>query len=187
MKHLIVLPGSSQTDLYWGERTLSHYASYFDSLYLHEYEHWKLGEGMINLAAEEVHLGEHLATLPKDTLLYVIAKSEGCILTFQAVQSKLLVPNYCVFLGIPFDWAAVDVFHGTWSVLTDFTAPAIVFHNEHDPIAVYEYTKKIVEGYLPRLSFITTPGEDHQYDDYETYNKYLLTVFAREKPFVRPR
>lgn len=185
MKHLIVLPGNNISNESWGNRMLSHYSEYFDSLYLAEYEHWKTGGETINLAVEEERLREHIATLPKDTAVFVLAKSAGSILTFLAVQSGVLNPSYCAFFGLPLDWAATDVFSGNWSVLKPFAVPSIAFHNEHDPIAEYTFTKKIVELYLPRISFITTAGEDHLYDDYEIYDQYLLTVFKRETPFVR--
>jgi hypothetical protein len=180
MKHLIVLPGNGIQNQSWGIRMASHYGEYFDSIHIAEYEHWKTGESNINLALEEEKLREHVATLPKETQITVLAKSAGSILTFLAVQSGVINPTYCVFFGIPMDWAAVDIFSGNWTVLIPFTCSAIAFHNEHDPTASYEYTKKIVENYLPKVSFITTQGEDHYYDDYILYDKYLLTMFQKD-------
>jgi hypothetical protein len=148
----------------------SHYMEYFDSIHIAEYEHWKTGEPNINLALEEERLRVHVATLPKETQITVMAKSAGSILTFLAVQSNAINPTYCVFFGMPMDWAAVDIFSGNWKVLIPFTCPSIA----------YEYTKKIVENYLPRVSFITTQGEDHYYDNYELYDKYLLTMFQKD-------
>ena len=131
----------------------SHYMEHFDSIHIAEYEHWKTGKANIDLALEEKNLQEHVASLPKETQITVLAKSAGSILTFLAVKSGAINPSYCVFFGIPMDWAAVDVFYGKWTFLTDFTCPAIAFHNDNDPTAPYEYTKKIVDNYLPRVSF----------------------------------
>ena len=180
MKHLVVLPGNSIKNQSWGIRMASHYMEHFDSIHIAEYEHWKTGKANIDLALEEKNLQEHVASLPKETQITVLAKSAGSILTFLAVKSGAINPSYCVFFGIPMDWAAVDVFYGKWTFLTDFTCPAIAFHNDNDPTAPYEYTKKIVDNYLPRVSFITTEGEDHYYDDYDLYDKYLLTMFKKD-------
>lgn len=179
MKHLIVLPGNSATNKAWGERMLSHYADYFDSLYLQEYDHWS-GEGAdMDMVTEEQKLRTHVASLAPDTEVFVLAKSAGSILCLGAVAAGFLNPVYCAFFGMPFEWAATDVFGGNWAVVNSFSVPAIAFHNTHDPTAPFLYTKQVIDDKMPKVSLIATSGNDHAYDDYDVYDQYLLTVFKR--------
>jgi hypothetical protein len=179
MKHLIVLPGNSIKNKIWGERMLSHYADYFDTLYLQEYDHWNNEDTDIDFLQEEQKLREHVATLAKETQIFVLAKSAGSILLFGAVAGEVLHPVHVTFFGIPFEMAITDVFGGNWTMVDSFSVPAVAFHNAHDPIATYEYTKKIIDDRTKSISLITTAGSDHTYDDLETYDKYLLTIFDR--------
>ncbi len=178
MKHLIVLPGNNVANKAWGERILSHYAEYFDSLYLQEYDHWERG-GNMDMVAEEQKLQAHTATLSAETQIFVLAKSAGSILCLGAVQAGFLVPTYCAFFGMPFEWAVTDVFGGNWSTVDSFSVPAVAFHNTHDPTAPFAYTKQVIDQHMPKVSLIATPGNDHVYDAYDVYDHYLLTVFKR--------
>ncbi len=178
MKHLIVLPGNSARNKEWGERMLSHYAEYFDSLYLQEYEHWQTG-GDMNMVSEEQTLRAHIETIEKTTEVFVLAKSAGSILCLGAVQAGFLNPVYCAFFGIPFEWAITDVFGGNWAAVESFSIPAVAFHNTNDPIATYAYTKRVIEERMQKVSLVSTPGSDHNYDDIELYDEYLLTVIQK--------
>jgi hypothetical protein len=176
MKHLIVLPGNSARNKEWGERMLSHYAEHFDSLYLQEYDHWESGADM-DMVAEEAKLRTHIEALEKDTQVFVLAKSAGSILCIGTVQAGFLNPVYCAFFGIPFEWAVTDVFGGNWGAVESYNIPTTAFHNVNDPVATYAYTKAVISDRMQKVSLVTAEGSDHNYDDIELYDQYLLPMF----------
>ncbi len=178
MKHLIVLPGNSARNKAWGEGMLSYYAEYFDSFYLQEYDHWQTGANM-DIVVEENKLRSHVENIPRDTQLFILAKSAGTILCLRAVQAGFLSPAHCVFFGMPLQWAVTDVFGGNWEVLEGYNIPTIAFHNEYDPTANYEYTKKIIEDRMKSVSLVTTEGHDHNYEDYSIYDQNLSAIFKK--------
>ncbi len=179
MKHLLILPGNSPNNEAWGMRMAAHYSQYFDSFHTASYAHWQMGEADIDFGVELEALKVHVATLPNDATIYVLAKSAGSILAFLSIHAHIVQPTYVAFFGIPFEFAAVDVFAHDWSAVTSFTVPAIAFHNTHDPVAPYDYTKSVLENRAPTVSFITLSGNDHNYDEYELYDQYLVTVFQK--------
>lgn len=178
MRHLIVLPGNNVSNKLWGERALSHYSEYFDTLYLQEYSHWQ-SDAPIDMVLEEQKLKEHVATLDPQVEIFVLAKSAGSVLCMSAAEAGFLRPVYCAFFGLPLDWALSDVFLGNWKAIDNFSVPTTAFHNTHDPIAPYEYVRKIVNERMKKVSLVTLEGTDHAYDDFDMYDKYLLTLFAR--------
>lgn len=178
MRHLIVLPGNNVSNKLWGERAISRYSEYFDSLYMQEYSHWESGASM-DMTVEEEKLRAHVATLAPGTDIFVVAKSAGSILCLSATEVGFLRPVYCAFFGMPIDWAMSEVFLGNWSAIDNFSVPTTAFHNTHDPIAPYEYVRKIVNDRMKKVSLVTTEGTDHAYDDFDLYDKYLLTLIAR--------
>ncbi len=179
MKHLIVLPGNSAKNKLWAESVLAHYTKHFESTYQQEYDHWQTGSLEFNFLVEEQKLGEHVKTLPKEAQVFIFAKSAGSILAFSAVQAGLVQPTYCAFFGIPFEWALTDVFRGSSAPLEAFSVPAIAFHNTQDPTAPYEFTKKVIDDRLARVSLISTAGTDHKYEDFALYDQYLETILNK--------
>lgn len=173
MKHLLILPGNSSKNKAWGELMLLNYGGGYDSAFILEYEHWQTGAELINFTLEESRLSEHVATLSPGMEITVCAKSAGSILTFLAVESGVLKPVECFFFGIPFDYAAGDVFRVNWTAVESFSVSATAFHNENDPTAAYEFTKQILETKAPHIKLITTPDANHAYDRTDIYDEYL--------------
>jgi hypothetical protein len=180
MKHLIVLPGNNIRNKEWGERMLSHYGEYFDTLYLQEYDHWGGDDDAdMDMVIEEEKLRAHSESLEKGTQVFVLAKSAGSILCIGAVQAGFLNPVYAAFFGVPLEWAITDVFGGNWRALESYSIPTIAFHNTNDPVATYAYTKEVIDTRMPKVSLITTEGSDHNYDEIEVYDTYLLPMFQK--------
>jgi hypothetical protein len=176
MKHLIVLPGNSQKNKAWGELMLAEYATQFDSAFMLEYDHWESGETNINFTKEEEKLRAHVAMLPAETEIILMAKSAGSLLAFLAIYHGALRPNFCVFFGIPFDLAADNLFKDDWSPVDSFASTAIAFHNLADPTTSYEFTKSILAVHAPRITLITTNEADHWYGDTVTYNPSIAAL-----------
>jgi Serine hydrolase len=173
MKHLIILPGNSARNKKWGERVVAHYGEYFNSLFMLAYEHWETGANTINFQLEEDRLRQHVATLPPGTEIYIFAKSAGSILTLLAVHSGVVTPVQCVLFGMPLDMATKDIFAGSTVVIEAFKVPTIIFHNEHDPITSCSFAKKLAAQYLPQATFVTTTGNNHNYDEHNVYRPHL--------------
>jgi hypothetical protein len=178
MKHLIVLPGNSARNKVWGERMLSHYVDYFDSRFLQEYDHWGSGADM-DMVVEEQKLRAHVETLEKDTQVFVLAKSAGSILCLGAIEAHILSPVYAVFFGMPLEWAITDVFGGNWSAVESYAVPSIAFHNNQDSTATYAYTQQVIKERMRSVTLVTTKGAHHNYDDFDTYDTYILPIIQR--------
>ena len=178
-KHLIVLPGNSAQNRAWGEAFLSHYEGWFDSIYLQEYGHWQNEGENINFALEESVLKSHIAAnVAPDTKVVVMAKSAGAILAFLASESGIIKPTQVFFFGIPFDFAVVDVWHDNWSAVAKFNFPAIAFHNEHDPIADFAFTREALKKHAPQIPLITTEDTNHAYNRFELYDPHILPLLT---------
>jgi hypothetical protein len=176
MKHLIVLPGNSQKNKAWGELMLAEYAAQFDSAFMLEYDHWVSGEATINFMREEEKLRAHITTLPADIEVVLMAKSAGSLLAFLAIYHGAILPNYCIFFGIPFDLAADNLFRDDWSPVASFAVKAIAFHNLADPTTNYEFTKSVLDMHAPHITLITTNEADHWYGDTMTYNQSIAAL-----------
>ncbi len=174
MKELIILPGNSVKNRTWGEVMRDHYGPWFDSVYLHEYEHWETGAPVIDFDVELVKLRERTKPLfgaVGETV--VMAKSAGSLLAFVAAAEGVLVPDKALFFGIPFDLAAEGIFKDDWSPVANFKVSALAFHNEQDPTADYRYTMAILAQYALHITLITTPDEDHWYGNTDVYDAYV--------------
>jgi hypothetical protein len=176
MRHLIVLPGNSQKNKAWGELMLTEYGAQFDSALMLEYDHWVSGEANIDFNKEEDKLRAHVATLPADTEVVLMAKSAGSLLAFLVIHHGAVTPNYCVFFGIPFDLAADNHFKDDWSPVDSFGIKAIAFHNVADPTTSYEFTKSVLDMHAPHITLITTNEADHWYGDTMTYNQSIAAL-----------
>jgi len=176
MRHLIILSGNSLKNKAWGELVQSECGPQFDSVYLQQYEHWVSGEQNINFEVEQATLAAHVVTMPVDTEIILFAKSAGSLLAFLAIAAGVVTPSRCVFFGIPFDLAAVDLFKNDWTILNVFKIPAIAFHNQDDPTTSYEFTKTTIEKYAPHIKLLTTNETDHWYGDFTTYSQHLNHV-----------
>ena len=174
MQHLLVLPGNSIENRTWGEVMLNHYGPHFGSARMISYEHWETGAPLIDFDVELVKLRElQTAPLFDADELVVMAKSAGSLLAFAAVDEGELKPRRAIFFGIPFDLAAQDLFKDDWSAVTNFSIPALAFHNEQDPTAGYRYTAAILAEHAPHIKLITTMEKDHWYGDTATYDTHI--------------
>ena len=178
MRHLIVLPGNSLKNKAWGELMIETYASQFDSSFMLEYDHWASGAANIHFEREEEKLRAHVATLSTGTEIVLMAKSAGSLLAFLAIHHSAVSPSHCVFFGIPFDLAAMDLFKDNWTPIDSFALSAIAFHNVEDPTTSYEFTASMLETHAPRIALITTHEADHWYGDVHTYQPHITEILT---------
>jgi hypothetical protein len=176
MKHLVVLSGNSPRNRAWGEGCVAHFGSRFDSVYMQEYDHWARNSKDIDVELELAKLAEAVKSLKGE--VYVLAKSIGSLLILLAIQRGTLSPEKCVFFGMPLELAAEDLFNGDWSALSEFSTPAIAFHNDEDPIS-YPYTKNaLFEHGSGSIELITRKGDNHDYLDFAEYDAKISEFLA---------
>jgi len=172
MTKLIVLPGNSPKNKAWGEGMAAHFGGLFDDVYMQAYKHWETGEEVIDFEYEAARLAEEAA---KGGELYIFAKSFGSILTFLSTSRGLIAPERCVFFGIPLNLVEKQgLWQGSWAPIEGFKTPAIAFHNEHDPVADYAFTSRVLaEHGSGSVRIIPTSGDNHTYDDFSAYEPHI--------------
>src|SRR5690606_26948299 len=161
MNKLIILPGNSVKNKAWGEAVAARFGGWFDEVYLQSYDHWESGEENIDFEVELAKLGAAAKAAAPETTFYIFAKSAGSLLALLAIQRGLVAPAQCVFFGMPLEWADRDVFRGDWSPLSDFRVPILAFHNEHDPVANYTFTKDALTAHVPESTQLVTAAGDN--------------------------
>jgi hypothetical protein len=82
---------------------------------------------------------------------------------------------------MPLSIVADDLSKDDWSLLKDFTVPALAFHNDNDPTALYDVAKEKIAMFASSISIETLSGDNHDYltfTDYEPrINSFLKTSF----------
>ena len=171
MKKLIILPGNSIRNREWLYDAGDYYAGkqWFSEIYLHEYLHWQTGEEQIDMEGELLRLEAAIsADSPHEYVLF--GKSVGSLLGLLAVDKGIFKPTHSVFFGMPLDMAKEQVFKDDWSALRNFSVPSLAFHNDADPVANHDAAKQLLKQHASTIEFITTPGDDHRYADFEGYD-----------------
>lgn len=173
MKKLLILPGNSPRNQAWGEAAAEFFSEQFDEIYLQLYNHWETGEAVIDVPDE---LDKIIATVEggqADDEWYICAKSVGALVALIAVQEEIIQPIKCIFFGMPLDMAGEELFKDDWSALTDFAVPALVFHNDNDPVANFAFTKAKIEAVGQDFVFKPLKGDTHDYLDFATYEEEI--------------
>lgn len=169
MKKLLILPGNSPRNQAWGEAAAKFFDGQFDEIYLQFYNHWETGEALIDVPDELDKILAYTDQSEADDEWYICAKSVGSLVALIAVQEELIKPIKCIFFGMPLDTAAEELFKDDWSALTDFAVPTLVFHNDNDPVASFEFTKKEIADLGPDFIFKALSGDTHDYLDFSVY------------------
>lgn len=174
MNKLIIFPGNSPRNKAWGEGVAGYFGSWFDAMHVQNYDHWDTGAAFIDFDAELEKLRANVAEDGEDTRYVVFAKSIGAILALLAIQRKIIVPQRCTFFGMPLKIVEEqNTFAGDWSPLASLSAPALAFHNEHDPTAEYAFTFATLTEHNPAIEVVTTPGDTHEYMEFALYEAKL--------------
>jgi pimeloyl-ACP methyl ester carboxylesterase len=173
---LVMFSGNSLRNRDWIYEARQHFADLFDDLYVQDYRHWEIGGDWIDLAHELEALQAKAAGF--DAKYGVFAKSIGTVLAVQALAQGIIKPDWVLFCGIPFGY--VDRLYPQFAVeLAKCRLPTTIIHNEHDTVgdadAVDAYLKVAFAG-RKDYRFIKTPGETHDYEDYELLRAQLTAL-----------
>jgi hypothetical protein len=177
MKKLLVLAGNSVKNRAWGEACAEYFRGDFDMTFFLEYDHWNTEAQKIDLAVEIQKIKETVEGTGETDDWYVFAKSIGSVLTLKAIEQGVIAPEKCVFFGMSLNVAAAEQGED-WSYLSEFSQPALAFHNDADPVAEYDFVVEKLRAFAPAITLRTVEGNTHDYTDFASYAEEVRHFLA---------
>lgn len=159
--NILILGGESPRHYDWVRQVASALQPHCEKVAYLDYRHWASGGGIdieheiVQVAQLAKGLGEYI----------VVAKSIGIVIASLAAGRSLLHPTKCIFLGLPL--GAVE---RVPEVRLSFAKlPLTTFmQNTHDPLGSAAEVKAYVSAAShEQLIFLETPGNTHDYSDFE--------------------
>lgn len=171
---VLMFSGNSLRNKAWIYEAKAKFADLFDELYVQDYRHWETGEQWIDLGHElEVLRARHF-----DGDYGVFAKSIGTVLAVQAAKQGIIKPKFLFLCGIPLDFIEKD-YPQFAKDLASLDVPTTVVHNEHDKVGSAAAARAYLEPAFTEphdFTFIQTPGDTHDYEDYELLRNELTRL-----------
>jgi predicted alpha/beta hydrolase family esterase len=160
---IIILAGNSLHNKSWAEE-LARNLEPIASCYVYQYKHWKTGEKTIDFEYEIKNLAKDL--IEKEDYI-LVGKSAGSVAILEALTRKLVHPNKCVLMGLPFNFANQNGQDLMKSISASDVRREFI-QNKNDPYGSAESVKKMLESLkIKNYSFTETEGNTHDYLDYE--------------------
>ncbi len=173
--NLILLPGNSKRNKTWIENVDARLQKYFKTTYRQNYSHWDKGEPEIDLSFELEKLSQNASNLKP---YVVFAKSVGVILALKAIYENKMVVSWCLFAGIPLELVKnenIDL--KKW--LNAISCPIYIIQNDSDPAGTYKDVKSYISDIdSPSINLIETPGETHNYDDIDLFERLVKGILS---------
>lgn len=142
----------------------------------YSYKHWILGDDLIDFTYEYNQIKKMYSG---NKSVIFIAKSVGTLLAFKLIYDEVINPQYCVFMGVPINWAYDYNFKiDNWS--RNFNIPTLFLQNSQDP----HYSSDMLKQYLDiqnisNFKYITFKNSTHKYEEFDEINKEIVT-FKKE-------
>lgn len=168
--NLILLGGNSIDNKKWINDVEQNLKSLFETTKIIDYEHWETGGLMINLDKEKEKL---IKTVQGFKRYMIFAKSAGILVTIKAIYENKILPEKCIFAGLPLKWAKKNNFNiDVW--LRNYSVPTVVIQHIDDPLA----SSQEVQSFLRQENTINIglkelPGNTHDYNEHDLI--YSLT------------
>lgn len=175
--NLLLLGGNSVLNRDWVEDVAKNLGDLFDTTQIQYYKHWQENKDLIDFPYEVDALTQKASGLKNYA---IFAKSAGTLVTVKAILDGLIKPKFCVFVGIPINWAKDRNFDvDAW--FANFSYPALVIQNSNDPACSFIALKKYLEKQgVTNFKLVELPGDSHHYPDLsiiqEEIVKYLYFV-----------
>jgi hypothetical protein len=167
---LFILPGNSPQNKEWAEKLKESFTEKVNEIYVQYYDHWQIGEEIINLERElekllkEINLQEYL----------LLGKSAGVLVILKGIFENKLKPKACIFFGTPIFWARALNF-SIDEYLKNFQTHALFIQQSEDPaISANDFQDLLVNLKVRNYKFITIPGNDHSYDDFSLISRHIF-------------
>lgn len=174
--NLILLPGMNPATKEWLGEVEAAVAPGFDTTSRQDYLHWVDGEDM-SVAEEAFRLGDIARKLEGPYSIF--AKSAGTWVVLQAVRSRLIMPDRCVFAGTAVNFAREADFP-IEDLLKGFSVPTRFVQKEGDPAIGAEDLRVLLHGlHVANAEVVPIPGNDHHYENVAQLGE-LITSFAGE-------
>lgn len=168
--------GNSLRNRDWIYEARAQLAGLVDEAYIQDYKHWQTGANWIDLPYE-------LEAVKRQGIAGdygIFAKSIGTVLAVQAISQKIISPRFLLFCGLPLDYIKKD-YPEFAAVLAQANLPLTVVHNEDDKVGRAETVREYLAEPLSETDykFIETPGDTHDYEDYELLRSELKQLMEQ--------
>jgi hypothetical protein len=176
MQQLLLFSGNSLRNQTWIHEVDAEVASMFESTYLQDYKHWQNGDKNIDLDHELTVLESASESFGAD--YGVFAKSIGTVFVAKALEASIIKPKFLVLCGLPLGSIERD-FPQFAAVIAHADIPVTVINNTDDPVGTASAARDLMREttrILKDYRFIETPGDTHNYTDYDLI-KTELTRF----------
>lgn len=168
--NLLLLGGNSQRNQTWIHNMGDVLSSQFDRSFVHDYKHWRTGAEFINFDFE-------MSVLPDETKNFenyaVFAKSIGSVLTLKCINSGILKPSKCIFIGLPIK-AVKQENIDLLGLLKSSPKPTLIIQNSNDPLASFSEVQNLVEQTgASNYKLVELAGDTHNYDNLDELTKLV--------------
>lgn len=165
--------GNSLRNRDWINEARAEFSGLFGGFYIQNYRHWGTGEQWIDLNYELETLERSAKNIKGEYGIF--AKSIGTVLTAKALKVGILSPRFLLLVGLPMDYITSN-YPGFAQVIFDAGVATSVIHNQFDKVgSAQEASEFMAKKFIERgdYQFITTPGDTHDYEDYDLLRSEL--------------
>jgi len=170
MRNLVLLWWNSIRNQQWIKNVEEQLRPFFDTTYIDEYQHRKIGTWDMDMQKEIALLSSYIKNR-QETVIF--AKSAWTILTIKTMTKIWKNPQKCIFVWLPLvnvkkNWFSIN------SYIQKISCPILFIQNKNDPMGSFQEIINEVE-WRPDFSFRELPGDDHQYDDVKALRDILIS------------
>ncbi|UTX51092.1 hypothetical protein KI440_02710 [Candidatus Saccharibacteria bacterium TM7i] len=166
--NLLLLPGNSPRHAGWVKALKNAMKPHTDAIEAHQYHHWETGEEWADIPTEIAAAAAKVVPLKPYT---IIAKSIGTAIAIRGTAEGMFSPEKIILLGVPIEGESID--EQFMKSLKKITEPIVIIQNTNDPYGAFENVKTKLKSVNPTITYIETPGDSHDYLDFELIAKQL--------------
>lgn len=173
--NLVLCSGNSLRNKTWIHEVHTQISQRFDKTYVQEYAHWDSGAEWIDLNHEQGVLIDAVEGMEP---YGIFAKSIGTLLSVRTAAQDNITPRFMLLSGLPLE-AIRTVYPDFGKALRDLKIPITIIHNELDTVGSGKAVKEYLDPFMSDndlIRFIETPGDTHDYLDYELIVRELTML-----------
>ena len=175
--NLFLLPGNSPDNREWIDSLKAIFSDLFKSCIVQYYDHW---ENLSQSMNPRIEL-EKLSKSVKDEDNYALfAKSAGVSLSVKALESGLIKPKFCIFVGTASIWtsgSSIDL----EKLKSNLNIPVLFIQQTSDKYVHFSELKKMLDKLaLLNYKLVEVEGGDHKYADVEKILKEVRSFMSKQ-------
>lgn len=156
----LILGGESPRHHEWVRNVAEAVQPHFDKVVYLDYRHWASG-GNSDI---EYEIGQASQLAQELGKYIIIAKSMGTVVASVGTARGNLHPERCMFMGMPL--GLVERVTGASAAVYQLP-PTVFIQNEHDPYSSAKQVQAFITSHgNKQASFVTVPGDTHDYVDF---------------------